>query len=137
MRSFDSWRRSEVLDSFSRSGSSQDESVLACRVLKCELIEGSDRSSSSKDSLPCALCHTESNDVELWHLKESVIVGHSGHTHGCDAIFALHMLSDSGDGDGSSHGVTVLEESEDSEVELVLSSSGEEGVQLQGHGSLP
>ena len=131
VRSFDSWSRSEVLDSLSCSGSSEDESVLSSRVLECQLVESADGASSSEDSLSCTFSNSESNDVKLWYIDESVVIGHGSHTDSSNVILAFHVLGNSGNGDWCSSSVAVLEESKDSEVELVLGSSGEEGIQLQ------
>lgn len=70
--------QSPVSVSFSALGCSQKEAVGTSGCLECQLIEGEDLTTGSKDSLAGSFGDSECADGELRHNEESFVVGDGG-----------------------------------------------------------
>lgn len=114
----------------SGSGSSHQETSGASGVLEGELIEGQDLTTGLDDSLSGGLGDLEGANGKLGDLEESDVVGDIGDGNNGSVVLALQVLNNSRQGDGISGGSGLIQSLVNGAVELGISSSGQESVQL-------
>jgi len=121
-----------VLDGITAvSWSLQEERVLAQWSLLSELVEADDFSASFEDALAGRLGDAESGQLHLGHGLESGIVGNG--TDNDDGLALLHVGAESGERQRWSVGSAHEETLEEDLVELGVSSSRQEAVELDEH----
>ena len=118
----------EVLLRLSILSASQQQSVLAGRVLQGKLVEGHDPSAGLGDSGSGRVSNSEGAHIDLGKVEKPVVVSHGTHNHG-HLVGALEQGCESGDGHRSLLNIAMQQSLVDGLAEIRVRSSGQELVE--------